>query len=105
METIVMLLNALSIFLREEELIFLLHRICPNIIVNLRVFSPFREESVVVDVKVMISHMIIRQKLQVIFKKHKNTKYHGVLFRTERSIHPVPVIVISLHHLVHEVLL
>ena len=60
MEAILVFLDRLCIFFREVQLIFLLCGISPNIIVNLRIFPPFREQFIMIHIEVMIPHMIIR---------------------------------------------
>ena len=54
------LLNALRVAPRENELELLLLTSRPNVVVDLVVFSPHLESLIVVDLEEMVTHLVIR---------------------------------------------
>ena len=85
-------LNRLRVFLWEIEHNLLLGAIRPDVVIDLAVLPPPLEAHVIVDLEEVIAHLVVRQNL----RSHEN--------RRQRSVHPVPVVIVALHHLVHEFL-
>lgn len=97
-----MLLNGLCVLFGEDQHEFLLLNVCPDIIVDLAVLPPHLETLIVVNLKEMIAHLVVRQNLRV---DSPSFPHHRVVSRRQRGVHPVPVVVVPFHHLVRELLL
>ena len=102
MVRIAILLNALRVAPGENELELLLLSSRPNVVVNLVVLSPHLESLVVVDLEEVVAHLVVRQYLLIIPSLLMN---HRIFRRNHGCVHPVPVIVVSSHHLKRQSLL
>lgn len=99
---IAILLDALRVAPGENELELLLLSSRPNIVVNLVMFSPHLESLVVVNLEEVVAHLVVRQNLLIIPSLLTN---HRIFRRNHGCVHPVPVIVVSPHHLKRQSLL
>ena len=99
MISLIVVLNSLGILQRHYEFELLPIGKCPHIIVNLIVLSPNLEAHIILDLEEMIAHLVIRQNLWIRWKgepiQYSSSTYHRVMFRCHRSIHPIPIIIIS----------
>ena len=102
MVRIAILLDALRVAPGENELELLLLSSRPNVVVNLVVLSPHLESLVVVDLEEVVAHLVVRQNLPIIPSLLLDLRIFG---RNHGCIHPVPVIIVSLHHLKRQSLL
>ena len=96
------LLDGLRVLLREREHELLLLDIRPDIVVDLAVLAPRLEALVVVNLEEMVAHLIVRENLRL---AAPSISHHCVVPRRQRRVHPVPVVVVPLHHLVRDLLL
>lgn len=96
------LLNGLRELFGERQHELLLLDVRPDVIIDLAVFSPRLEAQIVVNLEEMIAHLVVRQNLRV---DSPSFPHHRVVSRRQRGVHPVPVVVVPLHHLVRELLL
>ena len=102
MEARQILLNGLRELFGERQHELLLLDVRPDVVVDLAVFSPRLEAQIVVNLEEMIAHLVVRQNLRV---DSPSFPHHRVVSRRQRGVHPVPVVVVPLHHLVRALLL